>query len=126
MTSRLWYGITWPSAIVTLVIGPSLLIAQPEFLQYSFMHIKLGLVLLLYGYHFTLHIIFGQLKKGIVKFSSQKMRVWNEAATILLISIVFVIVVKNALSIVWGIAGLLLVTAVILLGIKVYRKKWKD
>ena len=44
MASRLWYGITWPSAIITLGMGTSLLINQPEWLSIGFMHMKLTLV----------------------------------------------------------------------------------
>jgi putative membrane protein len=126
MTSRLWYAITWPSAIITLLMGAALLIAQPVFLKYSFMHIKLGLVALLYAYHYSLHIIFKQLRNGICKFTSQQMRIWNEASTLLLISIVFVIVVRSGLSMAWGVAGLIAITGIILLGIKLYKKARKD
>lgn len=122
MTSRLWYGITWPSAIITLGLGISLLSNQPAWLHYSFMHIKLSLVALLYGYHFSLHGLFNQLRKGVVKYTSQQMRVWNEVATIFLIAIVFIIVLKDALSMVWGLAGLLVITAGIMIGIKLYKK----
>ncbi len=122
MTSRLWYGITWPSAIITLLIGITMLIKQPIWLKLSFMHIKLGLVVFLYAYHFSLQIIFKQLQKGVVKYSSQQMRMWNEVATLFLISIVFLIVVKTALSIAWGLVGLAFVTAAILIGIRAYKK----
>jgi protoporphyrinogen IX oxidase len=126
MSSRLWFGITWPSAVVTLIMGISLLVAQPAFLQYSFMHIKLTLVVLLYAYHLSIHYIFNQFKKGEFKFTSQQMRIWNEVATLLLISIVFLIVVKTGLSMVWGLAGLLVITGAILSGIRIYRKKRKE
>jgi protoporphyrinogen IX oxidase len=125
MASRLWYGITWPSALLTLLMGAALLIDQPEWLQYGFMHIKLTLVLLLYGYHFSLHYLMNQMKKGIVKFSSQQLRIWNEVATLFLIAIVFLIVLKSALSMFWGVVGLLIVTLLILLGIRSY-KKFRD
>ena len=122
MASRLWYGITWPSAILTLGIGTSMLINQPDWLLLEFMQIKIVLVLLLYGYHLSLQVLINQLKKGILKYSSQKMRAWNEVATLFLISIVFLIVLKNALSMAWGLAGLMLVTLLILAGIKIYKK----
>lgn len=121
MSSRLWYGIAWPSAIITLCMGTALIVNQPEWLQQPFMHIKLALVFFLYGYHFSLQYIFKLLKKDVVKYSSQKLRIWNEAATLFLISIVFIIVLKNALSMVWGIIGLLIVTLLILSGIKLYK-----
>ena len=127
MASRLfWYGITWPSAIITLGMGTAMIIHQPEWLQHSFMHIKLTLVFLLYGYHFLLQYLFNQFKKGMVRYSSQQMRLWNEVATLFLISIVFVIVLKNALSIVWGLAGPLVVTVLILAGMALYKSYRKN
>ena len=122
MASRLWYAITWPSAIITLLIGTSMLINQPEWLQKGFMHIKLTLVFLLYLYHFSLHFIFKQLKSDIIKFSSQQLRFWNEVATLFLISIVFLIVLKSALSMVWGLMGIITVSILITMGIAIYKK----
>lgn len=126
MATRLWYAITWPSAIITLIMGTSLLINQPQWLSMGFMHLKLTLVFFLYLYHISLHVILNQLKKDVVKYSSQQMRVWNEVSTLFLISIVFLIVLKDALSMVWGLIGLLAVTAAIMIGIKVYKKFRKD
>lgn len=125
MASGLWYGITWPSAIVTFIMGAALLIDQPVWLQYGFMHIKLTLVFFLYIFHFSLQYLFGQIKRGVLKFSSTQMRLWNEVSTLFLISIVFLIVLKNALSIVWGIAGLLVVAFLIMTGVRIY-KKFRD
>src|SRR5690348_15418284 len=76
MASRLWFGITWPSAIITLFVGTSMIINQPEWLRMSFMHIKLTLVFFLYLYHYSLHHIFSLLKKGIVRYTSQQLRMW--------------------------------------------------
>jgi len=122
MASRLWFAITWPSAIITLAIGTSLIINQPEWLQQGFMNIKLTLVLLLYLYHFSLHVIFKQLQRDVVKYSSQQLRFWNEVATLFLISIVFIIVLKNTLSMVWGLAGLITISILITAGIRIYKK----
>ncbi|HEY9045156.1 MAG TPA: CopD family protein [Ohtaekwangia sp.] len=126
MASRLWFGITWPSAIITAGMGTSLLINQPQWLSMGFMHIKLTLVFLLYVYHFSLHVLQRQLKNGVVKYTSQQMRIWNEVSTLFLISIVFLIVLKDALSMLWGIAGLIGVTILIMAGIKIYKKLRKD
>jgi putative membrane protein len=122
MASRLWFGITWPSAIITLGLGTALIVNQPQWLQQGFMHIKLTLVFLLYGYHFSLQYLFNQLKKGVVRYSSQQMRLWNEVSTLFLISIVFIIVLKNTLSMIWGLAGLLGVTLLILGGMALYKR----
>lgn len=121
MSSRLWYGITWPSAVITFGLGIAMLISQPFWLKLPFMHIKLGLVFFLYAYHVSLQILLNQLKRGIVKYSSQQLRIWNEVATLFLISIVFLIVVKTGLSIAWGLIGLAIITAMIMVGIKLYK-----
>lgn len=122
MASRLWYGITWPSAIITLGLGTALIINQPDWLSHGFMHIKLTLVFFLYLYHFSLQYLFNKLTKGVVRYSPRTLRAWNEVATLFLISIVFIIVLKNALSIVWGLAGLLGVTLLILGGMAIYKR----
>jgi protoporphyrinogen IX oxidase len=121
MASRLWYGITWPSAIITLAMGTSLIVNNPAWLQQSFMHIKLTLVALLYAYHFSLHVVLRQLQKDVIKYSSTQMRLWNEVATLFLISIVFLIVLKSTLSMTWGIAGLIVVAGAIMAGIRIYK-----
>jgi len=103
-------------------MGTAMLVNEPVWLQLSFMHVKLALVFFLYLYHYSLHYIFKLLKRDIVKYTSQQLRLWNEVATLFLISIVFIIVMKSALSMVWGLAGLFLVIVLILAGIKIYKK----
>jgi len=122
MASRLWYGITWPSAVITLGIGISMLVNQPHWLEFGFMHIKLTLVVLLFFYHLSLQKLLNHFNGNTVKYTSQQMRMWNEVATLFLIAIVFLIVLKDALSMVWGIVGLMMVTLLILAGIKTYKK----
>ena len=122
MKRRLLFGITWPSAIITACMGTTLLVTTPAWLQFSFMHIKLTLVFFLYLYHLSLHRIFKQLQRGVVTYTSQQMRFWNEVSTLFLIAIVFLIVLKDALSMVWGLLGLFGVVILITIGIKLYKK----
>ena len=127
MQKRLWYGITWPSAIVTLILGPIILF-HPSMGWYhmvflpegKWLLIKLIFVVLLYVYHFTLHIIFKQQLKGVFKYSSQQLRLWNEVATIFLIAIVMLVVVKQSISFVWGLVGLVILIAILMSAIKIY------
>ena len=119
MIKRLWLGITWPSAILTLILGPwmwYLLGATPHWLM-----IKLTFVIGLYAYFYTLHILYKQQSKGLFKYSSQKLRIWNEVATIFLVAIVMLVVVKQSMSWVWGIVGLLLFVVVLMSAIKIYK-----
>ncbi|WP_373523505.1 CopD family protein [Aquiflexum sp.] len=122
MAKRLWFGITWPSAILTLIFGFWVLYYRWGYMQMGFMHAKLGFVFLLYIYHFICHIQFNQLQKGIAKWSSNQLRIWNEGATVLLFAIVFLIVLKSLVDTVWGIAGLLALSALLMLSIQLYRK----
>jgi putative membrane protein len=119
MMKRLWYGITWPSAVLTLILGTTtwyLLGVTPQWLV-----IKLVFVVGLYAYHISLHVIFKQQQQGIFKYSSQQLRIWNEVATIFLVAIVMLVVVKQSLSFVWGITGLLLFVIVLMSAIKIYK-----
>jgi protoporphyrinogen IX oxidase len=121
MASRLLYGITWPAAIITLAMGTLLLFNNPALLSERYMLLKLLFVLLLYGYHFSLQYIFTQLSKGVFRYTSQQLRIWNELPTLLLISIVFLIVVRNSLSLLWGVGGLIAVSVSIMMGIRIYK-----
>ncbi len=126
MIKRLWFGITWPSAILTLIVGPWVMLNgnwDKQLLNDSgkWLLIKLGFVLLLYAYHFSLHAIYKQQAAGIFKYSSQKLRVWNEVATILLVAIVMLATVKQSISWVWGLAGLVGFIIVLMSAIKIYK-----
>lgn len=119
MMKRLWFGITWPSAVLTLIMGLSTwyqLGVFPDWLK-----IKLLFVIGLYLYHGSLHIIARQQWKGNFKYSGQQLRVWNEVATIFLIAIVMLVVVKENMSVVWGLAGLILFIVVLMSAIKIYK-----
>src|SRR5258705_4678484 len=79
---RLWWAITWPSAVLTLIFGGTTWYLMNSLPAWLF--IKLFFVLGLYGYHFSLHIIVQQQVKGVFKYSSQQLRICNEIATICL------------------------------------------
>lgn len=120
MIRRLWLGITWPSAILTLIFGPWMLYlmgAVPLWLW-----IKMGFVLGLYGYHFTLQAIYRQQMKGIFRYTSGQLRIWNEVATIFLVAIVMLAVVKQGMSWLWGLAGLLLFVILLMSAIRIYKR----
>ena len=126
MMKRLWYGITWPSAILTLIMGP-LILFEGGWNKIVFeesgrwLLIKLIFVVLLYVYFFTLHIIFKQQLKGVFKYSSQQLRIWNEVATIFLVAIVNLAVVKETMSFAWAIAGLAGFIIVLMSAVRIYK-----
>ncbi|MEJ8757019.1 CopD family protein [Pontibacter sp. H259] len=123
MQKRLWYGITWPSAIITLGLGSTIVIIQGYYNPFpTWLVWKLSFVVGLYVYHFLCHAIFKQQQRGILKYSSTQLRIWNEVATLFLFGIVFLVVLKNALSMVWGIIGLILFAVILMLAIRVYKR----
>jgi putative membrane protein len=122
MTKRLWFIITWPSAIITLILGVWTLVLEPSWLKLPFMHIKLTFVFVLYLYHLSLQYIYRLLQKGIVKYTSTQLRIWNEVATIILIAVVFLIVKKDQLSWLGATLGILGVAVSIALAVNIYKR----
>ncbi|QEC41864.1 CopD family protein [Pseudobacter ginsenosidimutans] len=119
MMKRLWFGITWPSAVLTLILGLSAwyqLGVFPDWLK-----IKLLFVIGLFFYHGSLHVIAKQQWKGNFKYSGQQLRIWNEVATIFLVAIVMLVVVKENMSVVWGLLGLILFVVLLMSAIKIYK-----
>lgn len=123
MIRRLWFGITWPSAILTLIFGPWMWYMYSRFSLHgaSWLAVKLCFVIALYAYHLSLHSIYKQQKAGVFRYSSTQLRAWNEVATIFLIAIVMLAAVKQGLSVVWGMIGLFLFIIVIMSAIKIYK-----
>lgn len=120
MMKRLWYGITVPSAVLTLIFGPWMWIMLGALPQWLF--IKLIFVVLLYLYFVSIHFIFKQQLKGIFIYTSQQLRIWNEVATIFLIAIVMLATVKEAISLAWGLGGLILFIFILMTAIAIYKK----
>ena len=125
MTKRLWYIITWPSAILAILFAAWLLYLMPSWLFQPWMHLKLSLVLLLGVYHWKTHIYFRQLQKNEIKHSGNFMRIWNEGATLLLFAIVFLVILKDSFHWITGLLGLIGLALVLFFGIKLYKKTRK-
>ena len=126
MAYRLWYIITWPSAILTLLFAVLLLYIRPFYLEESWMQIKLGFILALYLYQFKCHQIYKQLQKGVVKHSSNFMRLFNEGATIILFSVVFLVIVRHQLNWIFGVLGLLSLAVILMIMFKIYKRYRKN
>ncbi len=123
MQKRLWLIIAWPSMVLTLILANWMLFMYyPGFLQEGWMILKLAFVALLVLYHLGCHKIYKQLQNNTFKFSSTKLRLWNEIATVLLFVIVFLIVYKR-LDFYKGLAGVIALIVLLMLGIKWYKKR---
>ena len=125
MSYRLWYIITWPSAILASFFAFWMLFFTDlgqAWLKMPWMHVKLGFVFVLYLYHAKCQQIFTQLQNGQVKYSSNYMRLWNEGATIILFAVVFLVILKNAFNWIFGVIGIISFSILIMLGFKFYKR----
>jgi putative membrane protein len=125
MTYRLWYIITWPSAILASFFAYWMLFFTDlgaAWIQMPWMHVKLGFVFLLYLYHWKCHVIYNELQQDAVKYSSNFMRLWNEGATIILFAVVFLVILKNAVNWIYGVVGIVLFSVLIMLGFRFYKR----
>lgn len=123
MQKRLWYGITWPSAILTLILGSSLIRYHLPLGGNTWLILKLSFVALLFLYHLQCGRIFHRLQNNQILHSSKSLRIWNEVATLFLVAIVFLVVLKSALSMVYGLVGLVLFSALLMIAIRIYQKR---
>lgn len=121
MAKRLWFIITWPSAILSTLFAIWLLILMPAWLQESWMHVKLTFVFLLFAYHYQTHLYYKQLQNDIVKKSSNFMRLWNEGATFILFAVVFLVILKSSLNWIFGVIGIIVLGILITLGFRIYK-----
>jgi putative membrane protein len=119
MIRRLWFGITWPSAVLTLIFGSWMLYLYG--VVPTWLWIKLGFVLGLFLYHLSLQRIFKEQMKGVFSYSSQQLRIWNEVATVFLLAIVMLVVVKQGIGALWGILGLISFVVILMSAIKIYK-----
>lgn len=126
MSKRLWYIITWPSAVLATIFALWLLHIAPYWIEQPWMHVKLTFVVLLVAYHIKTHLIFKSFQRNEIKYTSNFMRLWNEGATLILFAIVFLVILKNTLNMVYGLIGLLGLAVILILGIKLYKKTRQD
>ena len=110
--------------ILTLIFGWWIIFTMPieVYLFHAYFILKLCFVGGLILYHFECHVMYKQLQKNYVKYSSFKLRLWNEVATVFLVAIVFLIVLKDSSGFVWGMLGLVIFSVTLVLAIKIYKK----
>jgi putative membrane protein len=121
MQRRLWFGITTPSAIAVLVFGGSLLHNFMPITDHPWLMLKLVFVAGLYCYHFFLQMIFKQQQSDKIHYSPTSLRVINEVSTIFLFAIVFLVVLKNVMNMVYGLMAMICLMVILMAAIKIYK-----
>jgi putative membrane protein len=123
MEKKLWWIITTPAMVLTLIFGIWMLFLNPTYyLSAPWMHLKLAFVGMLLIYHFVCQKIMNDLKKGIFNWKSNGLRIWNEVATLALVAIVFLVVMKDSFNWIKGTIGFFAVAIGLMLGIKMYKR----
>lgn len=121
MQKRLWYGITWPSAVLTFFLGGSLIKHHIPLSDNPWLKAKLFILMGLYLYHFLCGKIYKDLTNDRSKLTSGQLRLWNEVATLFLFAIVFLVVVKSLNALWWGVTGISILAIVLIFAIKIYK-----
>ena len=122
MEQRLWYIIAWPSAILTIIFGGWMFgIAFAKAVP-VWLWVKLGFLVLLYGYHFMTHRMFVRAKTQDFRASSSQLRMLNELPTLFLLSIVFLAVTKSAARMGIGMVVLLGIMIAFMIIIRLYKR----
>jgi putative membrane protein len=121
MEKKLWNIIATPSMILVLAAGISMLCIVPGWLKQPWLHVKLLFVAGLLVYHFICQNKMKQMARGIYKWSSTQLRIWNEVATIFLFAIVFLAVLKDAVSWIFGVIGIILLSLILMSAVKIYK-----
>ncbi|MDG1331705.1 MAG: CopD family protein [Crocinitomicaceae bacterium] len=123
MESRLWWIITTPAMVLTFVFGTWMVILNWEYyLSAPWMQLKFAFVGVLLIYHFICQKILFDLKKGLYKWKSNGLRLWNELATLCLVAIVFLVVLKDGLNWIKGTVGFFAVAIGLMVLIKLYKR----
>lgn len=122
MEKKLWWIITTPAMLLTVLFGVWMLILAPYYLEQGWMHIKLTFVVLLIVYHFITQKILLDVKNDRFKWTSNGLRVWNEVATLVLVAVVFLVTLQNSLNWITATVGFFMVAIGLMIGIKLYKK----
>src|SRR5690606_16139132 len=119
MAARLWAIITVPAMLLTLAAG-LVMVVQLDPIP-IWLHVKFGLLAGLIAYTLGCGAIRRRQRARTSRWTSRGLRLFNEVGTMFAVAIVFLAVFKSALSIAWGVGGLLGLGVVLMLGVRLYR-----
>jgi len=125
MEKKLWWIITTPAMVLTVVFGTWMTVLNSGYYfssAASWFHIKLVFVAILLFYHFKCQHMMKQLKKGVFNWKSNQLRLWNELATLVLVAVVFLVELQDNLNWIKGTLGFFGVAIGLMVAIKIYKK----
>lgn len=124
MARRLWYGITWPAMIFTLIFGLWTLLLYGQWRR-PWVHAKLTLIGVLVLYHLMMGWLRRRVAENHSPLTSTQLRLWNEVATVLLIGTVFVASLKEG-AFHWSVpVGIIATIGGLTAGVLAYKRRRK-
>ncbi len=121
MEKRLWFGITWPSACLTITFGGFMLTEFLPLTDHPWLIVKLIFVACLFIYHLICGNLVKKIQNHTTNITSDQLRLFNEVATLFLISIVFLVVLKDIMGLTYGVLGLIVISILLMAGTKIYK-----
>ena len=122
MERKLWWIIATPSMYLVVIAGATMMHLAPAWWKQPWLHVKLLFVVGLIVYHFICQQKMKQMAKGVFKWTSTQLRLWNELATVILFAIVFLVVLKNAVNWIFGVIGIILFSIILMMAVKIYKR----
>lgn len=123
MIRRLYTIITTPAMMITVAAGITMLFINPGLLNQSWMIAKLGLVVSLLIYHGYCARIIAHLNDNKIRWQPFRFRLFNELATIILVAVVFLVVMKNTFNALYGLIGFIMFAILLFAGASWYRSR---
>lgn len=120
MLRRLWLAIAWPASVLATIFGVWMMVELRLWAE-PWMQVKLALVLALWVYHWVTNSFVFSAQAGRPRLSSFQFRIWNELATLWLVAIVFVVVLKSTLSWLWFTAGFFALGLLLMMAVRIYK-----
>jgi protoporphyrinogen IX oxidase len=121
MEKKLWWIIAAPSMYLVVAAGATMLHLNPGLWRMPWLHVKLTFVAGLITYHFICQHKMKQMSRGVFKWTSVQLRLWNELATVILFAIVFLVVLKSAVNWIFGVIGIILFSLILMSAVKIYK-----
>lgn len=124
MEKLLFNAIMIPAMFLTWITGLILIYLAwwDSFGSHTWLHLKLSFVVGITIYHFVCRHFIRQFQQGNFIISGPQLRMFNEIATVLLVAVVFLVVAKNTLDMIYGLVGFVIFAIVIMAAVKIVRK----
>lgn len=130
MQKRLWLAISWPAMTLTWIFGVWMLVINEQmamdglatsFLTQAWFILKMIFVCVLTLYQLQTHIIYKRQQNDVFPWTSFRLRIWNEVATVLLFAIVFLVVPKQNTGWIWATLGLIVFAIALFAAVAIYK-----